>query len=185
MGQVYIRRSVNWVILGVNYIISNQQRLLWHQFDKAAGRARKIWCLGTRLIQHALFGKELDCASVVTATHTYTICYKMAFDLHPIICTWNVVSTWIPVTVFFPLGVWLGSKKIINKVMNECWEKPQKCMCMSNVLAFFTWSLTPQLDTVIIEVKGLSLSNNPLRLYRAKHLPLMNWTYGDTGFYIG
>ena len=51
LGKVYIRRSVNWVILGVNYIISNQQRLLWRQFDKAAGRARKIWCLGTRLIQ--------------------------------------------------------------------------------------------------------------------------------------
>ena len=32
--------------------------------------------------------------------------------------------------------------------------------------------LTPQLDTVIIEVspvKGLSLRGNPLRLYRAKH----------------
>ena len=51
LGKVYIRESVNWVILGVNYIISNQQRLLWRQFDKAAGRARKIWCLGTRLIQ--------------------------------------------------------------------------------------------------------------------------------------
>ena len=39
-------------------------------------------------------------------------------------------------------------------------------------------SLTPQLDTVIIEVssvKGLSLRGNTLRLYRAKHLPLMNW----------
>jgi len=50
------------------------------------------------------------------------------------------------------------------------------------------WSLTPQRDTVIIEVssvKGLSLRGNPLRLYRAKHLPLMNWTYSDTEFYIG
>ena len=48
-------------------------------------------------------------------------------------------------------------------------------------------SLTPQLDTVIIQVssvKGLSLRNNTLKLYRAKHLSLMNWTYGDTGFYI-
>ena len=46
-----------------------------------------------------------------------------------------------------------------------------------------SWSLTPQLDTEIIEVslvKGLSLRANPLRLYSAKHLPLMNWTYGDT-----
>ena len=46
----------------------------------------------------------------------------------------------------------------------------------------------PQLDTVIIEessVKGQSLRGNTLRLYRAKHLPLMNWPYGDTGLYIG
>ena len=28
----------------------------------------------------------------------------MAFDLHPIICTWDVVTTCIPVTVFFPLS---------------------------------------------------------------------------------
>ena len=46
--------------------------------------------------------------------------------------------------------------------------------------------MTLQLDAVIIEissVKGLSLIDNALLLYRAKHLPLMNWTYGDTGFY--
>ena len=44
------------------------------------------------------------------------------------------------------------------------------------------------LDTVIIEVslvKELSLRGNTLRIYRAKHLPLINWTYGDTGLYIG
>ena len=61
-------------------------------------------------------------------------------------------------------------------------------MCMSNVLSKpgrTSSSLTPQLDTVIIEVKGLSLRGNTLRLYRVKHLPLMNWTYGDTGLYIG
>ena len=29
LGQVYLRRSVNWVIVGVNYIISTQQHLLW------------------------------------------------------------------------------------------------------------------------------------------------------------
>ena len=35
----------------------------------------------------------------------------MAFDLHPIICTcMDVVTTCIPVTVFFPLWVWLCSK---------------------------------------------------------------------------
>ena len=66
-------------------------------------------------------------------------------------------------------------------------------MCMSNVLAFVcklertSLTLTPQLDTVIVvvsSVKGLNLRVNPLRLYKAKHLPLMNWTYGDTGLYI-
>ena len=31
LGQVYIWRAVNWVIVGVNYIISNWQRLLWGQ----------------------------------------------------------------------------------------------------------------------------------------------------------
>ena len=49
-------------------------------------------------------------------------------------------------------------------------------------------SLTPQLDTVIIEVssvQGLSLRGNTLRLYRAKHLQLIKWTHGDTGLYIG
>ena len=34
-------------------------------------------------------------------------------------------------------------------------------------------------------VKRLSLGSNTLRLYRAKHLVLMNWNYGDTGYYNG
>ena len=37
LGQVYIWRAVNWVIVGVNYIISNQQRLLWRQKNLQAG----------------------------------------------------------------------------------------------------------------------------------------------------
>ena len=48
--------------------------------------------------------------------------------------------------------------------------------------------MTPQLDTVVIEVssvKVLRLRGNPRRIYRAKHLPLQNLTYGDTGFYSG
>ena len=46
--------------------------------------------------------------------------------------------------------------------------------------------MTPQLDTVIVEVssvKVLSLRGNPWRPYRAIHLPLQNGTYDDTGFY--
>ena len=82
-------------------------------------------------------------------------------------------------------------RKRINEWMNE---KPQKCTCLSNVLAFLSkpertyWRLTPHLDTVIIEVssvKALSLRGNPWRLYKAKHLPSQNGTYGDTRFYSG
>ena len=50
-------------------------------------------------------------------------------------------------------------------------------------------SLTPRLETVIAEVptycatvQALELRANPQGLHRAKHLPTMNWTYGDTGF---
>ena len=72
-----------------------------------------------------------------------------------------------------------------EKIMNKWIKKPQKCTRLSNVLASFskpeTSRFLTQLDTGIIEV----LRGNTLRLYRAKHLPLMNWTYGDTGFYIG
>ena len=37
LGQVYIRQAVNWVIVGVDYIICNQQRLLWRQKNLQAG----------------------------------------------------------------------------------------------------------------------------------------------------
>ena len=73
-------------------------------------------------------------------------------------------------------------------VMNE---KPQKCMCMLNVLSKperTCWSLIPQLDTVVIEislVKALNLRVNPQRLYRAKHLASQNGAYSDTEFYNG
>ena len=58
-----------------------------------------------------------------------------------------------------------------------------QCFSLFSKLERTSWSLTSQLDTVIIEVssvKGLSLRGNTLRLYSAKHLPLINWTYGDT-----
>ena len=45
--------------------------------------------------------------------------------------------------------------------------------------------MTQLLDTVIAEVKAVSLKGNPWRLYTVKHLPLQNGTYGDTGFYSG
>jgi len=48
--------------------------------------------------------------------------------------------------------------------------------------------LTPQLDTVVIEVSStevLRLRGNLRRLYRTKQLPSWKWTYGDTAFYSG
>ena len=50
----------------------------------------------------------------------------MAFDLHLIICTWDVVTTGIPVTVFFLLGVcgvWLCSKKKEKSVADFLYYK--------------------------------------------------------------
>ena len=29
------------------------------------------------------------------------------------------------------------NRRLSRSGLNECWEKPQKCMCMSNVLDFF------------------------------------------------
>ena len=53
---------------------------------------------------HALLGNELDYLCKCKL-QSHTICYKMAFDPHPILnCTWDVVTTCIPVTVFFPLS---------------------------------------------------------------------------------
>ena len=42
------------------------------------------------------------CKCSYSHTHTPSVMYKMAFDLHSIICTWD--QSCIPVTVFFPLG---------------------------------------------------------------------------------
>ena len=51
----------------------------------------------------------------------------MDFDLHPINCTWDVVTTCIPGTVFFPLGVRLCSnnrKKKIGQFLPKAFCKP-------------------------------------------------------------
>ena len=73
-------------------------------------------------------------------------------------------------------------------------EKAQNCTCMPNVLAFLSQSertyrgLTPQLETVITEVstvQALRSRANPPQLHGAIHLPSINWTYGDIGFYSG
>ena len=51
-----------------------------------------------------------------------------------------------------------------------------------------SWSLTPQLDTDIIQVssvKELSLRGDPLGLYRTHGEIGPTVTHGDAGFYIG
>ena len=45
---------------------------------------------------------------------------KMACHLHPILCTWDAVITCTPVTVFFPLGVRLCSKKKVFERNHAC-----------------------------------------------------------------
>ena len=48
--------------------------------------------------------------------------------------------------------------------------------------------MTPQLETVMIEVSTVQVLRSiayPRLLHKVVHLPSMNWTYGDTGFYSG
>ena len=73
------------------------------------------------------------------------------------------------------------------KVMNV--EKSHKSVHVCPIFFFQARENLLKFDTTAgysyLSVKRLSLRGNTLRLYRAKHFPLMNWTYGDTGFYIG
>jgi len=86
---------------------------------------------------------------------------------------------------------WKEKKRKVMKVMLRKATKVHvyiQCFSLFSKPERTSWSLTPHLDTVIFEVssvKELSLRGNTLRLYWAKHFPLMNWTYGDTGLYIG
>ena len=81
-------------------------------------------------------------------------------------------------------------RKITPQVKaKEKFRKATKVHVYPNVSACLrelTEVVTSQLDTVIIEessVIALSLSYNPWRLYRAKHLPLQNGIYGDAELY--
>ena len=49
------------------------------------------------------------------------VCALMACHLHPILCTWDAcaVTTYTPVTVFFPLGVWLCLKNELNGLSRD------------------------------------------------------------------
>ena len=82
----------------------------------------------------------------------------------------------------------------MNEGMNECWEKPQRCMCMSNVLAFFT---SQRGDLKFDTNAGLQLSLKYLQLSLRRYI--IHWEhrgpnichewigriYSDTEFYIG
>ena len=50
---------------------------------------------------------------------------KRACHLHPILCAWDAIITCIPVTIFFPLGVRLCSKKQKNKTKKNKKQKPR------------------------------------------------------------
>ena len=74
----------------------------------------------TPLSSCSVEGGSGDKTSVVTATHTHTICYKMAFDLHPIICTWDVVTNCIPVSFLSTWGVVIFEKKKEKEISIIC-----------------------------------------------------------------
>ena len=91
---------------------------------------------------------------------------KRACHLHPILCTWDAVIACTPVTVFFPLGVRLCSKKRAVKT------KPQECSYLPTILAFhhepdkIYSSLTVQLEAAIIEVPTLQALRLRTKLWR-------------------
>ena len=51
---------------------------------------------------------------------------EMAYNLHPILCTWNAVTVWTPVTLSFLLGVRLCSNK--NTLPSKFWP-PHEGFC--------------------------------------------------------
>ena len=113
-------------------------------------------------------------------------CGVCSRNLHPPIPQWCLVSVVVhcisrsKITNLYTHLQELLHPKWKNMVMNE-WKATKVQMYVQPFFPERTyWSLTPQLDTV---VKTLRLRGNPWRLYRAKHLPSQNWTYGDTGFF--
>ena len=86
----------------------------------------------------------------------FTWCSTYEHKLLPVIFLIFTCPSWlfgfIPVLyfhhilllVYIPITFWLDvitPQVEREKNKNECWEKPQKCMCMSNVLALFFPSL--------------------------------------------
>ena len=64
---------------------------------------------------------------------------KRACHLHLILCSWDAVITCTPVTVFFPLGVWLCSKK----------KKEKKVQLVHSLVPALTLTLTITLTTTL------------------------------------
>ena len=76
--------------------------------------------------------------------------------------------------------------------VNKCMMKSHKSACACPIFLSQPertyWSLTPQLETAVIEVSTVQVLRpkaNPQRLHEAKHLPSINWIYSHTGFYSG
>jgi len=131
--------------------------------------------------------RNMNSFKIVFFNHLYHTLYNIIYCNAHFTRKSNVGSMHACISIMlfvYPCSILLHPNYTLSYTLsNECWEKPQKCTCMSNVLGFFfqaykraSWSLTPQLDTVIIQVfsvRELSLIGNPLGLYRAKRLPLM------------
>ena len=108
-------------------------------------------------------------------------CTQAVHQLHP---KWK--------NIYVVVSEWMNKRtnEQTNERMNE-WMKSHVYVCPM----FYSkpertdWSLTPQLDTVIIGVSSfnaLRLRAHPRRwFHRTKHLPSTNWTFGDIGSYSG
>ena len=84
---------------------------------------------------HALLGNELDYLCKCKL-QSHTICYKMAFDPHPILnCTWDVVTTCIPVIVFFPLS---EMRTLPTGLLYYSTSRASSALLMATVLSYNT-----------------------------------------------
>ena len=106
-------------------------------------------------------------------------CMQAVHQLHP---KWKniyvVVNEWMNERTNKRMNEWMKSHKVYVYVCPMFYSKPERT----------DWSLTPQLDTVIIGVSSfnaLRLRAHPWWFHRTKHLPSKNWTFGDIGSYSG
>ena len=179
-----------------------------------APAVREAWQLVDVATNGTMTGKHVSGFNhlrQVEKSHTVSYIYCMAsshghFAIQSDYRTYNYVilissrpratKVWVVRPTYQCVNYYTPSGKRYIEWMNE---KPPKYMCIPNVLVFLHnllvflsqpertyWSLTPQLETVIIEVSTVQVLRSrakPWLLHVAIHLPSMNWTYNDIGFY--